>query len=321
MKHILAADIGGTHSRFGHFTLHTGELAARSTHVCHTASLHSTDDVLREAAATGLSSARAHICIFAVAGPVWEPDRASPTNVPLTLDFRGRSLHARCINDFAAQTFATLTLPGLQALCVRQGTAYTHAARAVIGAGTGLGMAHLIYDATGHALALPSEGGHAPFAFEGREEMAFAAFVRNALNAPCANIEHVLSGRGLTCLHRFLTGEDLLPAQIATQYLGETSESPHETARWFARFYARACRCLALHTLCRGGLFIAGGIAAKNPTLVQGADFADEFYKAPAHILPLLRDMPVWLMRHEYAGLWGAARAASEIPNVHSDTP
>lgn len=316
MQHILAADIGGTHSRFGHFTLCEGALRVRNIVRCATAALHNTHDALRQAAATGLHPSKAHICVFAVAGPVWESDHAQPTNAPLLLDFRNQDLRALCINDFAAQAFATLTLPGIEALCICPGIAVAMGTRAVIGAGTGLGMASLVWH-KGSAVALSSEGGHAAFAFEGKDELAFAAFLAQALDVPFVSAEHVLSGRGLMHLHRFLTGENILPAEIARDYLSNSSSALHETALWFARLYGRTCQHVALHTLCRGGLYITGGIAAKNPLLVQCAAFAEAFLRAPAHAVPLLQAVPLWLMQHEYAGLWGAARAAQEYIHAH----
>ncbi|MFQ8737648.1 MAG: glucokinase [Bilophila wadsworthia] len=51
------------------------------------------------------------------------------------------------------------------------------------------------------------------------------------------------------------------------------SGSETGTLRWYARFYARACRNWALSTLCTGGLFITGGIALRNPLVTECAAF------------------------------------------------
>jgi glucokinase len=74
---------------------------------------------------------------------------------------------------------------------------------------------------------------------------------------------------------------------------------------WFARFYGRACRLYALHTLALGGVYITGGMALRLPVLTHPA-FAEEFRHSAAH-RPLLEKIPVWHVRKPQAGLWGAA--------------
>ncbi|MEG2004953.1 MAG: glucokinase, partial [Bilophila sp.] len=79
------------------------------------------------------------------------------------------------------------------------------------------------------------------------------------------------------------------------------------TLRLFARFYGRMCRDWAFATLCSGGVYIAGGIAAKNPLLVTCESFAEAFVSAPS-LGDWLKEVPVFLMDCETSGLWGAAR-------------
>ena len=75
-----------------------------------------------------------------------------------------------------------------------------------------------------------------------------------------------------------------------------------------ARFYARACRNYALQVLARGGVYIAGGVAAKAPVLVTHPEFEAEFRRSPT-MAHLLAKIPVFLNRNEESGLWGAALA------------
>ncbi|MDR2726678.1 MAG: glucokinase, partial [Deltaproteobacteria bacterium] len=255
--------------------------------------------------------------VLAVAGPVLNPLCGYLTNADLSLDLRDvKTRHGlgcvRLLNDFTAQAYACLTPVGEQAHRVLPASAteseHEHGTKGIVGAGTGFGTATLIRDSTGAWLALPAEGGHTAFPFAGREEEAFHAFVRQELRYPYARSDDVLTGLGLTLLHRFLTGNALSPQEVAAVALAK--DTP--TRRWYARFYGRACRNWILTTLCRGGLYLAGGIAAKNPTVPACPEFADELYNTP-HYLDLLKSVPVLLNADENSGLWGAAWVGTRL--------
>ena len=171
----------------------------------------------------------------------------------------------------------------------------------IIGAGTGLGTASLIRDSHGSWLPLPAEGGHVIFPFIGKEEAAFQDFAARELGLACLSGDDVLSGRGLRLLHLFLTGERREAHEIAAEAFG----SETGTLRWYARFYARACRNWALSTLCTGGLFITGGIALRNPLVTECAAFREAFYEGPHR--KLLERIPVRRFTDMNSGLWGSA--------------
>lgn len=78
------------------------------------------------------------------------------------------------------------------------------------------------------------------------------------------------------------------------------------TVQWFARFYGRASRNYALSVLPFGGFYISGGVATKNPFLVDNDTFRDEFVNSPVK-RKLLETIPVRLLRDPFSGLWGAA--------------
>ena len=114
----------------------------------------------------------------------------------------------------------------------------------------------------------------------------------------------VVSGRGLSLVHEFLTGEKLEPAQLEA-----CAHPDSETVRWMARFYARACRNYALQVLAMGGVYVAGGVAAKLPCLVTNGEFAQEFRRSQT-MARVLAKIPVFLNQNEESGLWGAAMKA-----------
>jgi len=332
MLRILAADIGGTHSRFALFQAKkTGDLAMKRELTLAGSDYPDFSAVLKTLFLPGQSGvppflgagpdAVPDVVVIAPAGPVQDNICRMP-NLPWvigTQDIRdvflecGHIPSVHLINDFAAQAYACLIPKAVDAVRVLPGTPRAGAPVAVVGAGTGFGQALLLgapsFD-DGLPLAaapecfrqvrvLPSEGGHAEFSFVGEEEWAFARFVAGRIGTPKLIGDTIVSGSGLAHLLAFHTGLDLSGREAAAK----APEHPQVMA-WFARFYARLCRNYVLNTLALGGLYITAGMALRVPVLSHPA-FAEEFTDcAQRH---LLDQMPVWHVRNPQAGLWGAA--------------
>ena len=309
MKRIFAADIGGTHSRFGHFTADALDgLVRAQVQWLKTTDAASFSALLAALRASGFSlqPEAADIAVFAVAGPVEEGVRSRPPLISWDIDLSAlqKTLgQGRCllINDFVAQAFACCSEAGQRAEIILPGRAVAEAPIAVIGAGTGLGKALLVNDGRGGYRAVPSEGGHANFPFVTDQESAYQKFLLRERGDLYVTANTVVSGKGLSYLHRFLTGREREPAEVAKECSGYP-----ETLAWAARFYARACRNYVLETLALGGLFIAGGIAAKTPEIVKHREFEKEFCSSDT-MARLLAQIPVSLIVDENSGLWGAA--------------
>jgi glucokinase len=309
MKSILAADIGGTHSRFAHFTMDPGgALTLVETRWIETRRATSFSHLLNllQQMEFSLPVNAGDAAVFAVAGPIVKGVYSNPPNIAWGIDVSDsaeRLQLQRCflINDFTAQAYACRTSVVESAQKIVPGEIDPSAALAVIGAGTGLGMAALLPDGAGGYVAVPSEGGHGAFAFETSAELDFMKFLMDESGGPYVETEWVVSGRGLSRVHQFLCGEKLEPAEIAA---GLTRDS--ETLRWMARFYGRACRNYALQVLARGGVYIAGGVAAKTPELVTHPEFRQQF-RSSKTMGSLLDEIPVFLNSNEESGLWGAA--------------
>jgi len=73
-----------------------------------------------------------------------------------------------------------------------------------------------------------------------------------------------------------------------------------------ARFYGRVCRDFALNTLCFGGLYISGGLAARNPEIIYHPCFIEEFF-ACEKMSHILKQIPIYHIKNQDIGLWGAA--------------
>ena len=278
MPYIMAVDLGGTNCRFAGFTLDKGILSLHRMGKRKTAELPDTGALI-SACGTALDRhpRTADAFVVGMAGPVADPLKARLTNAPLEVDLtdageRYGIRSCRIINDFTAEAYACLTEAGSSAHCV-----------------------------LGAPGPRPAEGGHVIFPFIGKEEAAFQDFAARELGLACLSGDDVLSGRGLRLLHLFLTGERREAHEIAAEALG----SETGTLRWYARFYARACRNWALSTLCTGGLFVTGGIALRNPLVTECAAFREAFYEGPHR--RLLERIPVRRFTDMNSGLWGSA--------------
>lgn len=318
---ILAADIGGTNARFGAFAgAGDGSLCLLGSCWLPTAESASFPDLLARLEQEGglpLVPSAADAVAVAIAGPVEEGRRCAPPNIAWDLDLardvptpgRGRWL---LLNDFAAQAYACRTAVMDRAEAVLPGRPDPGGVVAVVGAGTGLGKAALVPDGRGSWRVLATEAGHGLFPFAREEEMAFWRFVRAETGRVQVIGDMVCTGRGLSLLHCFLTGEERAPEQVAARFGPDSA-----TLEWFARFLGRACREFALQTVCLGGLVVAGGIAARNPAVVRHPAFAAEFRDSETHAALLAR-IPVRLSADQEAGLWGAAWAG--LLGVRADT-
>jgi len=314
MANILAADIGGTNSRFALFNTASGDLVLEDSIWLKTHGVSSFAELLEQlwdsdfpVIPGGFDSAA-----LAVAGAVHGGVECPKLpNAPWSIDLGKVDFGtptACLINDFAAQAFACRTNAVSNAKVIQDGIAQDDGVIGVIGAGTGLGYSALLH--TGKAwFALPSEGGHMAFPFTGMEEAEYSEFNRRESDRRWAEGDSVVTGLGLTLVHKYLTGEDLTPKEISAKITPES-----ETTKWYAKFYGRACRSWALALMSFGGLYIAGGVAAKNPMFVTVPEFLEEFHNS--HIYSdFLHSVPLKLNANEESGLYGAAFYGAQLLN------
>lgn len=307
MTQILVADIGATNIRFASFKIQPEhKLHLMAVAAIPTANIHSGPELIAIFQDQDFLSG-AQAMVLAVAGVVQNGRYCRLTNAHWDLDLNILSAKipkkSVLINDFVAQAMGCITTQIQSGMLeIQKGLPDSKGVLAAIGPGTGLGMCTLVpsSDKFGY-LALPSEGGHAPWPFLTRQEFAFQQFLLQQTGYAHAFGDIILSGRGLSLIHEFLTGRKLAPPEVAAE-AGPDSE----TAAWFARFFGRACRILALHVLPKGGLFLCGGVAAKNPQFVIHPEFLREFTDSPAY-KELLSLIPVRLTTNAHTGLYGAA--------------
>jgi glucokinase len=186
----------------------------------------------------------------------------------------------------------------------------------VIGAGTGLGVATLIFFRN-EWKALPGEGGHADLAAVDDEERAAVEHIRR--KHPRVKAEHVLSGPGLVRLYAACGGTQPLqgPAIVDAARSGDTAAQ--QAIRLFTRWLGRFAGNLALTLLAKGGVYIAGGIVPGWGASFDAALFRQGFEdKAP--FASLLAQIPSFVITHPQPGLLGLARLASDDASQTADS-
>lgn len=320
---FLGADIGGTNSNFG-FLRYDGK-KLELLYSVHVKSKTVTNFPLLVAQILERVTDRIGIvvqhAVFAVAGVVSEHQNfGAATNVNLVVDSKEilaatvlRS--AFVVNDFVVVGYGLPYIDQANIVCVHQAKGRTMGSKAILGAGTGLGKCAMVWhDKLGRYVSLPSEGGHADFAVHTKEEYEFLQFMQKRKKvAGCAiSWEDVLSGDGITSLYSFFHTKDhdndlSHQAPHPDQIFSSRNQDCHaqKTFTWYARLYGRCAKNWALETLSLGGLYIAGGIAAKNVPLFEQDEFMAEFLRCGKQE-KFLEKMPIYVITDYNVSLYGA---------------
>jgi glucokinase len=302
---ILLGDLGGTNARLA--LAEPGSTDPVSEWRVATADFSDFPSVL----AAFIADTRATITAgcLAVAGPIDDAGRrAHFTNLPWTieadaLEKRFGISRLNLVNDFAAAAMGVTVAPAESIVYLQDGEPMANAPKLVIGAGTGLGMAILVRNGNAWRV-VPGEGGHVGFAPLNEDQDR----ILHALRAEHGRVtaERVISGPGLAAIHRILSGTDLDPAEIAHRAMIDADQNALDTLDLFLSAYGAFAGDMALAVLARGGVYIAGGIAAKLLPILPASPFLPAF-GAKAEHAHLVRQMPIAVVTDPSLGLRGAA--------------
>jgi glucokinase len=254
---------------------------------------------------------------FAVAGPIQPAPgggtQARITNLPWLLDSAQLAgalgiERVTLINDLAGVGYGIAGLGPDRLVTVQPGSPQPDGLRAVIGVGTGLGMA-LLVPGRGDWRVFPTEGGHVDFAPLDEQQVRLREFARLRLGIARVSFERLASGPGLALVHEFLGGPAVDAATVSARAAAGDTRSK-EAMRLFAGLCGAVAGNLALTCLPSGGLYLAGGVVQKNLKLFQSTAFVDAF-RAKGRMADLLERVPVLAITEPDIGLLGAARAAA----------
>lgn len=191
-----------------------------------------------------------------------QPYRLSIAEMKRNLGFA----HLEIINDFTAVSMAIPMLKAEHLIQFGGSAPVAGKPIAVYGAGTGLGVAHLVH-VDKRWVSLPGEGGHVDFAPNSEEEGIILEELRAELGHVSA--ERVLSGPGLVNLYRAIVKSDgrlpenLQPREVTERALADSCTDCRRALSLFCVIMGRFGGNLALTLGTFGGVYIAGGIVPR----------------------------------------------------------
>lgn len=319
MAYFLAGDIGGTKTLLSISAAadeRTPLLQKSYQSSAYAGLAEMVDAFLAEAGIRDIDAA-----CFALAGPVNERV-VKLTNLPWVVDgdaLAGRFAIKRVtlINDFEAAGYGVALLQAADLLTLQAGAELVQGARLVVGAGTGLGVAWLSSQADAYRV-LPSEGGHMDFAPADDMQCLLLRYLQHRHGH--VSYERIVSGPGLITIFEFMRDTGLASpssqlleamklgdaAAAITQFSQQGDEViARMTVNLFLSVYGAFVGNMALAVLPRGGIYVAGGIAAKMAVQMQGGEFMKAFL-SKGRFGGLLATLPLHIVLNPNVGLLGA---------------
>ena len=311
----IVADIGATNARFG---LVTGINSATADYeLCElqlfaTATFDCFESCLAAYLACVDSTPPVSACI-AIAGFI-NGDRVQMTNQNWKFsvsDLRQRFGLKRMevVNDFAALAYSTLYVKAGDLTVIHAGISVPETPRAVIGPGTGLGVAALVPTAVGWR-PVAGEGGHAAFAPPKGKGAQILEIIHQ--DEEHVSAETLLSGAGLVRLHRAMAVVEgrapasLSPEQITTRGVTGSDSTCRETLELFCHLLGSTAGDVTLIYGATGGVFLGGGILPRIENILLESTFIDGF-RSKGLMSDYLANIPIHLMKGNHPALLGAA--------------
>jgi glucokinase len=324
---IIAGDIGGTKTNVALFEpsgKETGKPVVQQSFP--SGDYNSLEAILTEFVAAHRPQKITRAC-FGVAGPV-VGGRVETTTIAWIVSDRtlAETLNVervRLINDLEATAYGVECLKAAQLHTLNEGGG-AEGHRALIAAGTGLGMAGLFRDGPRYR-PIASEGGHADFAPRNELEIELLRYLTKQ-HGGHVSYERVLSGPGLFAVYTFLreagyaeepawlaaeidADAENAPAAVSKAALSQGSELAVKALDVFVEIYGAMAGNLALIMKSSGGLYVGGGIAPKIIEKLKDGAFMRAFVDK-GRMSALAESIPVHVILDDKTALYGAARCA-----------
>ncbi|OCG12794.1 glucokinase [Gilliamella sp. App6-5] len=308
-QYALVTDIGGTNARFALYDLATNELSAI------TKILISKNDILLTLIKDYLASqsVTVEMACIAIACPIDDEDVINMTNNDLSFS-RSELIQAlnliklEVINDFTAVSMSIPQLSKKDLIKIGGDEPNLNYPIAIYGAGTGLGVSHLI-KVNQHWISLSGEGGHTELPMTSEDEDRILAQLRKKFGR--VSTERFLSGNGIVNIYQALLQikeqpiEAMTPDIIVKNALSKSCPVCLQTLTYFCTFMGRFGGNLALTLNTQGGVYIAGGIVPRFIEFFKSSPFREAF-EHKGRMSYLVKKIPVYVITHEDPGLLGA---------------
>ena len=315
----LLADVGGTNARFAW-------QAASGAPVTDVQVLPAADFPTLQAAMhaylAGLGRGQPAMAAIAIANPI-TGDQVRMTNhhwafsqAEVKAEFA--LAHLRLLNDFTALALALPDLPASELRQLGGGAGEPDKAKALLGAGTGLGVSGLVPDGSGGWVPLEGEGGHVTLPAVSPRERLVMDGLRRLYGR--ASAERLCSGQGLVDAFTLLCEADGVAlsglnsaATVTDAALKARQPQALEALNLLCAMLGSVAGNLALTLGARGGVYIGGGIVPRLGSWFDASPFRQRF-EAKGRFQSYLKDIPVWVITSDRSpALLGAARALAAI--------
>lgn len=190
--------------------------------------------------------------------------------------------------------------------------------KAVVAAGTGLGMAGILEVGENSYTPFATEGGHTSFA-PSKEDSFILDKLSDKYNGH-VSFERIVSGKfGFSnlfyCLKERFPNEREEFEKVKEDELGpyinkmalEGSALANEIISKFLYYYGVAASNFALMQKATGGVYIAGGIAPKLKSFFESTQAFQKGFLEKGRFSTFLDDIPVYLIENEFLALQGSS--------------
>lgn len=297
----LIGDIGATSSRCAILT--PPDATFRDVRVYQNEKFPSLPELL--VAHVDASGVRPRSLALAVAAPMYGDDVRM---INRAWAFSGASLKSDLrlervviVNDFHAVAYALPNLDDAGWTEIGTATRYLGGNMAVLGPGTGLGMAAWITGASG-GVPMTGEGGHITLSGRDEREDRIISTVRERFGHCSA--ERILSGPGLRVLHEAIHGIGIESSEQITKNPDDPANAA--TLDQFFSFLGSVAAELALITGAFGGLYLAGGIVPACIEQLRNSPFRQRFEDKNRY-QDYMRRIPTYVITDPFPGLTGLA--------------
>jgi glucokinase len=316
----IGADIGGTHTDFGIFEIKNSiptllfSLHTKTQTITNFTAV--INDVLSYAqsayainiqhaciATPGVASENKDYAVMHDLFVIESKDIIQKTNLKTVL----------IVNDFFVIGHGINFIDQSKIVKIHGNTPQEHGIRAIIGAGTGLGSSLMIWNEKKQQyVTYPGEAGLIEFAPQSQFEYDLANHIKHMNGRTAIYWDHFVSGTGIIRMYSMLKLTHIFhdsmhldvhdPAIIFTHPEDALCAA---TINTFFNLYARFARNYVFTTLPLGGLYIAGGIVAKNAPLFSSL-FIPEYLNCPPCLQEILQSIPIYLITDYNVSLYGA---------------
>ncbi|MEI8092791.1 MAG: glucokinase [Spirochaetales bacterium] len=341
-RFLLVGDVGGTNTNLGMAAEYDGkidlilEVIFESSLVTQfTACVKKTMEVVREKH----PNLAFDLCCISGAGPV-KDNFCKMTNQNWVID--GNEIEdtlgvkTLIINDFSAISYGLPLLnpadPAQIEVLKRPSGASPEPQgdlKAVVGAGTGLGVGFLARMGD-RWRAFPSEGGHMDMADFDEDSHGFKKFIQDGIGL-VPEYEMAISGMGIKNYFYYLLEAGRLdkndkavqeilrlpdqdkPARISQ--LAAEHEGCRQVMVGFVKLYARFSASVACFLIPKGGFYLAGGISGKNLEFFTRDNLFVKTFEQHCNpnLLRVLQEIPLYVIKDYSISLYGAANAALSL--------